>query len=346
MAFQIYTSLSFRMTCVTVLSSNYQEVRLSFMITDFIVTAGEARKRLDVFLFNRERDISRSNLQRLIALGRVRLNAQVAKPSQKIKPGDSITMDTPQPGPQIVNGIQVALEILYEDDVLLVVNKPAGVVVHPTSGNWTGTLLNALLAHWKTADLTGPKKERPQTPGLVHRLDKDTSGVMVIAKTDQAHRTLGTQFEQHTITRTYDALVWSAPEKGDDVIELPIGRDWHNSKIVSGDSSNPKHAVTTYQVIKRFGDVAGYVQLFPRTGRPHQLRAHVGSLGCPILGDTTYGGQKVREINGLEIPRVMLHARILGFQHPVSGHYQEHAANLPPDMQEICNTLGKYCRFH
>ncbi len=311
------------------------------MITEFDVTTGETPKRLDIFLCHREPGMSRSGLQRLIELGRIRLNAQIVKPGQKIKPGDRITMDTPQPGPLLVNDEQVPLKILYEDDVLLIVNKPARVVVHPTSGNWTGTLMNALLAHLETKDQTRTTKDHQRTPGIVHRLDKDTSGVMVIAKTHQAHRALAAQFEKHTIHRTYEALVWKVPEKDEDVIDMAIGRDQHHTQMVSGDSSDPKRAVTSYQVKKRFGDEAAYLLLFPRTGRTHQLRVHLVSLGCPILGDQTYGGPKVRTIKGLEIPRMMLHARMLGFQHPISGHYLEHEADLPPDMQEVCNALGK-----
>ena len=161
------------------------------MITEFLVAAGERIKRLDAFLVSHERRVSRSRLQRLIVAGRIRVNADVAKPSQKIKPGDRITMDTPEAGPLMVNDEIVPLEVLYEDEALLVVNKPAGVVVHPTSGNWTGTLLNGLLAHLQER---GDKYENKE-PGLVHRLDKETSGVMVVAKTDHAHRTLCSQFQ-------------------------------------------------------------------------------------------------------------------------------------------------------
>ncbi|MDT3779763.1 RluA family pseudouridine synthase [Nitrospira sp. MA-1] len=309
------------------------------MITEFVVTAGEARKRLDQFLVNRERDISRSRLQRLIELGRIRVNDRMVKPSHTIQPGDHITMDVPQPGPLLVNGKAMPLEILHEDEALLVMNKPAGVVVHPTSGNWVGTVLNALLAHFPNHGDTEMSNGNPTLPGLVHRLDKDTSGVMVVAKTDHAHRMLAAQFEAHSIDRTYEALVWGAPRNEQGVIELPIGRDRGEPKKVSSKTAHPQRAITEYRTVRKLGDLASQVTLAPRTGRTHQLRVHLTSLGCPILGDETYGGQHVCRVAETDIPRVMLHARTLGFQHPVSGILQEYSVDLPLDMQGICQSL-------
>jgi 23S rRNA pseudouridine1911/1915/1917 synthase len=311
------------------------------MITEFVVTAGETRKRLDQFLVHRERDISRSGLQRLIELGRIRVNAQVVKPSQKIKPGDRITMDTPQPGPLLVNGEAVPLEILHEDEALLVLNKPAGIVVHPASGNWSGTLVNALLAHFHAEGDSGTLNGGKAKPGLVHRLDKDTSGVMVIAKTDHAHRALAAQFEEHSIIRMYEAFVWGAPRHDHGVIKLAIGRDQIEGKKVSSNTARPQSAVTEYRVLQKLGNLASHVMLSPRTGRTHQLRAHMASLGCPILGDETYGDQKVCRVKEIGMPRVMLHARTLGFQHPLSGTFQEYLVRLPSDMQVICQSLQR-----
>ncbi len=309
------------------------------MITEFVVTAGETRKRLDQFLVHRERDMSRSGLQRLIELGRIRVNARVVKPSHNIKPGDRITMDTPQPGPFLVNGELVPLEILFEDKALLVLNKPAGVVVHPTSGNWSGTLVNALLAYFQAEGDSGTVEGGTVQPGLVHRLDKNTSGVMVIAKADQAHRALAVQFEKHSIIRIYEALVWGVPPQEQGVIELAIGRDRVKGKIVSSNTAQPQRAVTEYRVVQKCGVLASHVALSPRTGRTHQLRAHLASLGCPVLGDETYGAQKVRRVKEIDIPRVMLHAQTLGFQHPLSGEYQEHSSELPADMQRVLDAL-------
>jgi 23S rRNA pseudouridine1911/1915/1917 synthase len=309
------------------------------MITEFLITAGEQPKRLDVFLVNRERDMSRSALQRLIELGRIRLNDAIVKPSQKIRPGDKITMDVPKPEPLALKGEAIPLEVLFEDDHLLVLNKPAGIVVHPAPGNWTGTLVNALLHHFQTSGGTVSTIGGKERPGLVHRLDKDTSGVMVIAKTDQTHRHLAAQFKHHTITRVYEALVFGVPKKGRGVIELAIGRDSKERKKFSARTSRPKESVTEYHVDRRYGKLAAHVLLYPRTGRTHQLRVHLTSLGHPILGDQTYGGRKVCTIETIEIPRVMLHARTLGFQHPITSEAQEFTMPLPFDMEIVSRTF-------
>ncbi len=309
------------------------------MITEFVVTAGETRKRLDRFLVHRERDVSRSGLQRLIQLGRIRVNAQVVKPSQKIKPGDCITMDTPQPGPMQVNGERIPLEILYEDEALMVVNKPAGVVVHPASGNWSGTLVNAILSHWHQTETNHNMQAGTGGFGMVHRLDKDTSGVMVVAKTEQTHRALGVQFERHTITRTYEALIWGVPAQDHGMIDLAIGRDAMDRKKVSTHTAKPQPAITDYRILQRWGNVASHVSLHPRTGRTHQLRVHVASLSCPILGDQIYGGGKVCRVGGIEVPRMLLHACRLEFQHPVSNKPKKFSLVFPADMQTVREKL-------
>src|SRR5690242_15708863 len=309
------------------------------MITEFLITAGEQPKRLDVFLVNRERDMSRSALQRLIELGRIRINGQVVKPSQKIKPGDKITMDVPKPEPLELKGEAIPLEVLCEDDQLLVLNKPPGIVVHPAPGNWTGTLVNALLHHFQTSGGTVSSIGGKERPGLVHRLDKDTSGVMVIAKTDHAHRSLAAQFKQHTITRVYEALVWGVPKKGHGLIELAIGRDSKERKKFSARTARPKPSITEYKVVERFGKMAARVDLFPKTGRTHQLRVHMTALGHPLLGDPTYGGRKVNALEALDIPRVMLHAKALGFCHPVTGKPMAFTSTLPPDMASALEAL-------
>ena len=303
------------------------------MITEFFITPGEQRKRLDQFLVHREPEISRSSLQRLIELGRIRVNEKIAKPSQKIKAGDHITMDVPQPGQLEINGSPVPLEILYEDETLIVTNKPAGIVVHPTSGNWTGTLLNSLLAHFENT------QQSHLNPGMVHRLDKDTSGIMVVAKNPEAHRALAFQFEHHTITRTYEALTWGAPPDDDGVITLAIGRDITNPKKHSGHTDMAHHAITNYHVSHRYGDIASHLILHPQTGRTHQLRVHLASLNVPILGDRVYGGDQVASTEMPGIPRLMLHAQTLGFQHPTSGIFQEYTISCPPDMQTVRQTL-------
>lgn len=311
------------------------------MITEFIVTSGEQPKRLDVFLVNRERDISRSALQRLIELGRIRLNDQVVKASQKIKPGDRITMDVPKPEPLSIKGEAIPLDVLYEDESLLVLNKPSGIVSHPAPGNWTGTLVNALLHHFQTSGGTISTIGGKERPGLVHRLDKQTSGIMVISKTDVAHRALAAQFKLHSITRVYEALVWGVPKKGRGVIELAIGRDSKERKKFSARTTSPKQSTTEYVVVRRYGKVAAHVMLYPRTGRTHQLRVHLTSLGHPILGDDTYGGRRVCVLDGLSIPRVMLHANTLGFVHPVTGVMAQFTRPVPEDMKTVMCELER-----
>src|SRR5215831_7272949 len=316
------------------------------MQTEFVVTSGEAPKRVDIFLVNREPKISRSAIQRLIQEGRVKINGQVVKPSQKIKPGDIIAFDIPKAEPLELRGESIPLEILHEDDALLVLNKPADLVVHPAPGHWSGTLVNALLHHFEMSGSTVSTIGGKERPGLVHRLDKDTSGVMVIAKTDEAHRGLAVQFKNHTITRVYEALIWGVPRKGHGVIEFAIGRDTKERKKFSTRTARPKESVTEYKVDKRFGKLAAYVLLYPRTGRTHQLRVHLNSLGHPILGDHTYGGKKVRSVTDFEIPRVMLHARTLGFHHPITGAFQEYTMPSPPDMTQVQQELQLFAESH
>lgn len=308
------------------------------MITDFIVTAGETPKRLDVFLVNREPTLSRSALQRFIELGRIRLNDQLVKPSHKIRPGDRITMDVPRPEPLAIEGEAIPLDILFEDDCILVLNKPPGIVVHPAPGNWSGTLVNALLHHFQTSGGTISSIGGKERPGLVHRLDKQTSGVMVVAKHDRAHRALAAQFKVHTIMRTYEALVWGVPKPSRGIIALAIGRDARERKKFSAHTTRPKESVTEYSVIRRFVGAA-HVVLTPRTGRTHQLRVHLSHIGHPILGDPTYGGKRVTSVSGITIPRVMLHARTLGFIHPETHSYLEYSVPLPPDMEQVRASL-------
>ncbi len=301
------------------------------MITEFVVSPGERTKRLDAFLASHERNVSRSRLQRLIVAGRIRVNSKTVKPSLKLKPGDWISMDTPQPGPMKVMGKIVPLEIIFEDSSLLVVNKPAGVVVHPTAGNWTGTLLNSLLDH-----LQG---NRTCKQDLVHRLDKCTSGLMVVAKTSAVHQILCAQFEKHSITRRYIALVNGCPPENDGSVELPIGRDAAHSKRVSGHSTKLQFALTAYRMLERFGSAASLLELTPHTGRKHQLRVHMASIGCPIIGDEIYGSQFLSMVEGVLLPRMFLHASALGFRHPLSHQWMEFFLEIPPEMKKVLEIL-------
>jgi 23S rRNA pseudouridine1911/1915/1917 synthase len=255
-------------------------------------------------------------------------------------------LDIPRPEPLELKPEAIGLDILHEDDHLLVVNKPAGLVVHPAPGNWSGTLVNALLHHFLASGCALPAIGGKERPGLVHRLDKETSGVMVIAKTDEAHRGLAAQFKQHAITRVYEALVWGVPKKSRGTIELAIGRDTKERKKFSARTARPKASVTAFQVDRRYGRGAAHVLLFPKTGRTHQLRVHLSSVGHPILGDQTYGGRRVLDLNGLLFLRVMLHARVLGFHHPTTGLYQEFEVPAPMDFASAETALQAYAVNH
>jgi len=309
------------------------------------VSAGEAPKRLDIFLSTHTAGLSRAAVQRLIEQGVVAVNGRPAKPSLKIKPGDVIEWDVPQPAPLEIVGEPIPLEILFEDAHLLVVNKPAGLVAHPAPGHWSGTLVNALLHHFRTEGTGGLAsiggRERP---GLVHRLDKGTSGVMVIAKTDAAHQSLSKQFKAHTIQRVYLALVRGAVKDKMGRVELAIGRDTKDRKKFSARTTSPRDAVTEFQVIERFGakrsaNEAALVEVHPQTGRTHQIRVHLASLGYPVLGDETYGGRKACAIGDVPVERPMLHARTLGFTHPATGKFLEYTAPPPADMEELLGML-------
>jgi 23S rRNA pseudouridine1911/1915/1917 synthase len=311
------------------------------MRSEVLITAGEAPKRLDLFLSHRDPSLSRSALQRFISQGRITINGTIVRPSQKIKPGDRIVLDLPRPEPLELKPEPIPLDVLYEDEALLVLNKPAGLVVHPAPGHWTGTLVNALLHHFAVPGGSLSTIGGKERPGLVHRLDKETSGVMVIAKTDQAHRRLSAQFKQHSIAREYEALVWGSVKQSEGTIMLAIGRDTKERKKFSARSARPKEAATVYQVRTRLGQFATQVILLPRTGRTHQIRVHLAWLGHPVLGDGTYGGRKVQDIGDVTIPRVMLHARLLGFIHPTTGLAMQFTATIPSDMEHVILALQR-----
>ncbi len=307
------------------------------------VSAGETPKRLDIFLSTHTADLSRAAIQRLIEKGAVTVNGKRPKPSQKIKPGDEIAWDVPKPAPLEIGGEPIPLDVLYEDESLLVLNKPAGIVVHPAPGHWSGTLVNALLYHMQSGTIAEGESFASiggrERPGLVHRLDKGTSGVMVIAKTDAAHQGLSKQFKAHTINRVYLALVSGSVKGRTGRVELAIGRDTKNRKKISARTTSPREAVTEFQVTERFGKAATLVEVRPQTGRTHQIRVHLASLGHPLLGDDTYGGRKAGTIGEAQIERPMLHARTLGFTHPVTGKHLEYTVPPPADMEELLQVL-------
>jgi 23S rRNA pseudouridine1911/1915/1917 synthase len=286
--------------------------------------------------------LTRSMARRLIESGMVTVDGTPQKPSLKLKGGEMIAVSIPPPVPAEPLAEDIHLEILYEDSDLVVVNKPAGMVVHPGAGNTAGTLVNALLGHCR--DLSGIGGEL--RPGIVHRIDKDTSGVLVVAKNDMAHRSLSDQFKEHTIKRVYLALVFGSPKADKGKIESVIGRHPVDRKRMSGKVSRGKQAVTHWQAISRYQGLT-LMRLKLETGRTHQIRVHLTEAGHPLAGDAVYGGSQ--RLAGIRDPQLLalikesgrqaLHAKTLGFIHPATGEYMEFDTELPADMARIIDYL-------
>lgn len=321
----------------------------------FVADPGQELLRVDKFLVARLQKSSRNRVQQAAEAGCILANGKAVKSNYRVKPGDviQVVMDRPRYEFGII-AEDIPLDIVYEDDYVLVVNKPAGLVVHPGHGNWTGTLVNALAYHFRNIEGYDPEDPRM---GLVHRIDKDTSGLLVVAKTPDAKTNLGKQFFNKTTERQYVAVVWGAPEPAEGTVESYIGRDVRDRlrMAVVPDETKGKHAVTHYQTLKRLGPVS-VVACVLETGRTHQIRVHMSHLGHPLFNDARYGGEKIlrgepsatyRKFvqNCFEIcPRQALHARTLGFVHPVSGEFMHFEAPIPDDIAalidrfERCNT--------
>ena len=303
--------------------------------------------RLDRFLMRATEDMSRTHLQRLIRDGNVTVNDKVVKqPSYALRDGDEISLTLPPPRPlDSIAPENIALDILHEDGHLIVLNKPAGMLVHPANGVYTGTLVNALLAH--CTDLSGIGGI--ERPGIVHRLDKDTSGILVVAKTDVVHRELSAQFEKHSITRQYIAIVCGIPAKTTGTIDAQIARSRRDRRRMTTVKSHGRHAVTHYEVLETYPKFAR-VQLTLETGRLHQIRVHLQHIGHPVAGDAVYGGEQ-RAINDADtgalkhafaqLKRQALHARLLGFVHPAMGENLTFSAPMPKDIQRVVDALRK-----
>jgi len=294
-------------------------------------------------------DLTRSQLKRLIEQGQVLVDNQPAKVGGKLKGGESIRIDFPAVRATEVVAQELPLQILYEDAHLIVINKPAGLVVHPAPGHSDGTLVNALLHHCQ--DLAGIGGEL--RPGIVHRLDKDTSGVMLATKDDQTHLRLAEQFQVHSITRRYVALVHGLLPRDVGSVNCPIGRHPLERKKMSGKCRNGRRAVTHWQVLQRFpDDRLTLVELNLETGRTHQIRVHFAEMNFPLVGDPLYGkSSRIKEMKDvalrtllLALGRQALHAKILGFQHPGSGNYMEFECPLPADLNVILTYLQEKYR--
>src|SRR3990172_8875591 len=300
-------------------------------LTEFLISSKEASSRLDHYLKKRFPSLSRSPLQGLIKQAGVTVNDRPVKPGYRLRPEDRVRLDLPTYEPRKIRPEAIPLDVVYEDDSVLIIHKPAGMVVHPAPGHYEGTLVNALLARDPKIFKTSSGEDRP---GIVHRLDKDTSGLLVVAKSEAAHQALARQFKRHTIHRIYLALALGIVRPGKGRIELAIGRDRWERKKISIRTTRPKDAVTEYRVMERF-TAAPHLEIRPLTGRTHQIRVHLASIKHPVLGDAVYGGRKVARLGEMEIPRQMLHARTLGFLHPETGQPMEFSAPMPPDMAAV-----------
>lgn len=274
-------------------------------------------------------DISRTQVQSWIKDGSVLVNGLTVKPNYKLSAGDTVAVTVPEPSPVDIAAEAIPLDIAYEDEDVIVINKPRGMVVHPAPGHTSGTVVNALMHHCR--DLSGINGEL--RPGIVHRIDKDTTGLIMAAKHDKAHLSLAEQLKRHSVTRKYIALVHGNIAHDHGTVDAPIGRDMHDRKMYTVTERNSKHAVTHFLVLERFGDYT-LVELKLETGRTHQIRVHMKFIGHPLVGDPVYGRNK-----GLKMDGQALHAAILGFDHPRTGNYMEFAAPLPSDMEHLLALL-------
>jgi len=310
----------------------------------YAVNADESGLRIDHFLALKEETLSRSFIQKLIKGGFITVNGNPSKANYRIKDKDRIKVIVPEPEPSETQPENILLDVLYEDDALIVVNKPAGMIVHPAAGISSGTLVNALLAHCThLAGIGGV-----QRPGIVHRLDKDTSGVLVVAKTDFAHQSLSVQFKEHKVQKIYLTLVCGVPAQDSGRINAPIGRSVRNRKKMAVTDIRSRDAITDFTVLQRYDGFA-LVQAIPKTGRTHQIRVHFAHIGHPIVGDQTYGGGHKRAVHEARDPKLKqamaqlnrqaLHAHVLGFLHPSTMEYVEFTAPIPKDIQMILNVL-------
>jgi 23S rRNA pseudouridine1911/1915/1917 synthase len=322
-----------------------------------VADPGQTLIRIDKFLMDRMPNVTRTKLQEGIHEGFVHVNEKPVKPNYKVHPNDIITVSLPEPPRDTdVKAENIPLNIVFEDDHLLVINKPAGMVVHPAYQNWTGTLVNALTYHFQNLPHMPGNDGRP---GLVHRIDKDTSGLLVIAKNEKAMTALAKQFFDHSIERTYQAIVWGIPDPPVGTINVHVGRSLKDRRITTAfpESDFGRHAITHYQLLQDFRYVS-LVECRLETGRTHQIRAHMKYLGHPLFNDAMYGGSDVLKGTVFSkykqfvdncfkiIPRQALHAKTVGFIHPASGKFMRFDSELPSDMKEVMEKWEHYVKYH
>ncbi|MFZ5649474.1 MAG: RluA family pseudouridine synthase [Bacillota bacterium] len=298
----------------------------------YCFNAGEADsgQRLDVYLAGENPRMSRSHIQKLISEGMVDVNGMPARTNYRLRMGDAVVLRIPPPVELVVEPEPIPLDIYYEDPDVVVVNKPRGMVVHPAEGNYTGTMVNALMYHCQ--DLSGINGV--MRPGIVHRLDKDTSGLLMVAKNDFAHMELARQLSERRVERRYLALVHGAMKYDRGKVDAPIGRHPRDRQRMAVEPRNGKPAVTHYSVIGRYGGFT-YLELRLETGRTHQIRVHMAYLGYPVVGDPRYGPAK----NPFGLEGQFLHAALLGFVHPRSGEKKVFQAPLPEELQKVLDKI-------
>jgi 23S rRNA pseudouridine1911/1915/1917 synthase len=304
------------------------------------VTENHVSKRLDIYIAHYEPHISRNRIQTLIKSGLALVNGKQEKPGYKVKLGEAISLELPERKVHEVLPEPIPLSVIFEDPHIIVVNKQPGIVVHPAPGNYTGTLVNALLYYYgillpRNAGADEGARERA---GIVHRLDKDTSGVMVVARTQEALRSLTMQFKNRVVKKRYVALVAGVIKKGSGTIDVGLGRHVKERKKISTHTHHAREAVTSFTVKERYKN-ATLVEVEIKTGRTHQIRVHMAHIGHPVLGDRMYGGGKSTQFGERIITRQMLHAETLSFLHPATGNPQSFTAPLPADMAEIIDKL-------
>jgi 23S rRNA pseudouridine1911/1915/1917 synthase len=306
----------------------------------YIVGRDEEGLRLDVFLSLKDATLSRSQAKRLIEEGEARIDGKAVRASHRLRPGETVCLRKPPPIPSEIVPEEIPLTILYEDEAVIVVDKPAGMVVHPAAGNFRGTLVNALQFHCRILSGIGGVMR----PGIVHRLDKGTSGLMVAAKSDEAHRHLSEQFKKRLVSKHYTALVHGNVREGEGIVDAPVGRHPVERKKMSTASRRGKAALTRWKVLERFG---GFTLLEAKieTGRTHQIRVHLSAMGHPVVGDSVYGGSKraieapALRVGLKKLNRQALHAGRLSFIHPVTGQEMSFVSPLPEDMAEVIRYL-------